>query len=244
MKRFFAHSVHALLLIGGVVACYSGPTVTREYAGASNGAEGSDADGGTGTTGTTCATGLTACGQSCVDAKIDPANCGKCSNACGAGVCSNGACLSSCPAPTTNCSGSCVDTSTSSENCGGCGKPCSGGKACTSGACSCGATPALATLQDILTRSCATTGCHAGARPAENLLLTAGNSYAELVNVPSSCSGKMLVVPGAADQSYLMNKLTGAGMCTGSVMPKKGAELSASQIDLFRAWICNGAPNK
>jgi hypothetical protein len=65
-----------------------------------------------------------------------------------------------------------------------------------------------------------------------------------MVNVPSSaCSGRVRVVPSDVDRSYFMNKLTGVGMCAGSVMPKAGGALPAAQIDLFRTWICNGAAN-
>ena len=37
--------------------------------------------------------------------------------------------------------------------------------------------------------------------------------------------------------SYLVNKLTGNGLCSGSRMPKTGAALSAAEIDTVRAWI-------
>jgi hypothetical protein len=50
------------------------------------------------------------------------------------------------------------------------------------------------------------------------------------------------VVPGSVSTSYLVNKLTGVGMCSGSQMPLTGS-LSSSQVDQIRAWICNGAPN-
>jgi hypothetical protein len=87
--------------------------------------------------------------------------------------------------------------------------------------------------------------CHAGSRPAAGLSLSAGTSYTQLVNQPASgCSdGRLRVVPGRPDQSYLMNKLTGVGMCFGRQMPLMGASLSATQIDLVRAWICRGALN-
>ena len=81
--------------------------------------------------------------------------------------------------------------------------------------------------------------------PAEGLNLNAGKAYAALVNAPSSqCGGgTLLVKPGAVGESYLVNKLTGQGMCFGSRMPKGGSSLSQAQIDLVRTWICAGAPN-
>jgi hypothetical protein len=91
---------------------------------------------------------------------------------------------------------------------------------------------------------CAGMGCHGGMRPSENLnLTTASVAFTELVNVRAGqCGGsKTLVVPGDPAASYLVNKLTGVGMCSGSVMPKAGGELSAAQIDVVRAWIGAGA---
>ncbi|MDP9000217.1 MAG: hypothetical protein M3O46_08920 [Myxococcota bacterium] len=44
----------------------------------------------------------------------------------------------------------------------------------------------------------------------------AANAYAQLVNVPSTrdgCDAGLLVSPGHVDNSYLVNKLTGIGMC-------------------------------
>ena len=96
-------------------------------------------------------------------------------------------------------------------------------------------------VQPIFDADC-TTACHSGARPAGGLSLVAGSSHGELVNVTSTCSGRKYVVPSSPQTSYLMNKLTGVGMCAGSIMPKIGGELSQSQIDLIRRWICQGAP--
>ncbi len=40
-----------------------------------------------------CASGLKRCGKACIDVRADPANCGACGNACGAGeVCAGGTC--------------------------------------------------------------------------------------------------------------------------------------------------------
>jgi hypothetical protein len=81
-------------------------------------------------------------------------------------------------------------------------------------------------------------------RPAEGLdLSSASVAFSGLVNVRAGqCGGaKVRVVPGDPAASYLLNKLTGVGMCSGSVMPKAGSELSAAQIDVIRAWIGSGA---
>jgi hypothetical protein len=81
-------------------------------------------------------------------------------------------------------------------------------------------------------------------RPSEGLdLSSASVAFGALVNVRTGqCGGsKVRVVPGDPAASYLIAKLTGVGMCSGSVMPKTGGELSSAQIDIIRAWIGAGA---
>jgi hypothetical protein len=95
-----------------------------------------------------------------------------------------------------------------------------------------------------LEATCAGTGCHSGARPKENLLLTAAAAFDEMVGVASEqCSGKTLVDPGSPSTSYLLNKLLGQGMCSGTAMPKADMRLPQSEIDEISAWICAGAPD-
>ena len=53
----------------------------------------------------------------------------------------------------------------------------------------------------------------------------------------------MLVDPGSPSTSYLMQKLLGTDICTGTQMPKAGASLPSGDIDLIAAWICVGAPD-
>lgn len=112
-----------------------------------------------------------------------------------------------------------------------------------------------ADIQPILTETCATNGCHAqtggtpggrpsGAGPGEvnsDLVLDAAVAYDVLVDVPSGCNGMDFVEPGDVSASYLMNKLTGSGMCGGTKMPKGGAPFTQEQLDLIGSWICAGA---
>lgn len=194
-------------------------------------------------TGPACPVGQTLCGADCVDLTSSGSNCGSCGHVC-AGVCSASRCVQMCPPGTTNCSGSCVDLQSSASSCGACGQACPAGKSCVAGACTCGPPISFAgQVQPIFTAGC-TSGCHSGMHPAASLSLVTGSAIASLVNVPSSsCSQRLRVSPGMADQSYLMNKLTGTNLCSGSQMPKTGGALSASALDLISGWICEGAPN-
>ena len=77
------------------------------------------------------------------------------------------------------------------------------------------------------------------------LNLTAARSYAGLVNVAASqCKdGRKRVVPGSPSTSYLVQKLTGVNLCSGTQMPKAGQGLPAAQTQTIVNWICGGAPN-
>ena len=86
--------------------------------------------------------------------------------------------------------------------------------------------------------SCVGSGCH-GYNGAQS-------AYDTLVNVPATrdlCNpGMLLVDPGNVAGSYLINKLTGEGMCPGTArMPPD--PLPDAQIQLVVEWICSGAPN-
>ena len=86
-------------------------------------------------------------------------------------------------------------------------------------------------------RGCSGAECHRGGWP-----------YGALVNAPSQRDGctttRILVTPGSLEQSYLMNKLTGIGMCPGTLrMPFGGDALPAGEIQTIADWICAGAPN-
>jgi hypothetical protein len=75
------------------------------------------------------------------------------------------------------------------------------------------------------------------------MTLASGSSYAALVGIASStCTGLVRVTPGSVPNSYLMNKLSGSGICNGTQMPKAGSALPASNMSAITGWICQGAP--
>lgn len=81
---------------------------------------------------TGCATGLTECGDACVNTNGDAANCGACGATCEAGfVCDGGGtCALTCQAGLTDCGGTCTNVQADRANCGACGTPCAGGEVC------------------------------------------------------------------------------------------------------------------
>jgi hypothetical protein len=146
------------------------------------------------------------------------------------------------------CGGSCIGTQTDARNCGACGKTCGGGQICSSGMCQCTgstSTSFASAVQPIFNASCAVNGCHAGTAPKQGLTLVAGASYGSLVGVAASeCgSSRKRVQPGDPATSYLMDKLLGVNLCSGSQMPKSGQSLPKTEIDAIGAWICAGAQN-
>lgn len=97
-------------------------------------------------------------------------------------------------------------------------------------------------VQPIFSASCASASCHGGAFPLEGLSLEAGKAYASLVGVLASQCSLNRVEPGDASQSYLTQKLEGAGSCfLGSRMPAGSAPLDSATLALIRAWIDQGA---
>jgi hypothetical protein len=106
-----------------------------------------------------------------------------------------------------------------------------------------GGTPLLPTFQSIQTnvfdRICTT--CHLGATAPQGLRLDAANSYALLVGVTSAQEPPLVrVQPGNPGNSYLIRKLEGT-QTVGDRMPLNLTPLPASDIQVIRQWIQDGA---
>ena len=99
----------------------------------------------------------------------------------------------------------------------------------------------------VFTAKCS--GCHNGSNPPNGALpgsqnLTAGNSFAALVNVASLEQPALLrVKPGDPANSYLIQKLEGSAGISGQRMPLGGPYLDQATIDQVKSWITSGAPN-
>ncbi|MEO0652444.1 MAG: hypothetical protein AAFZ65_17350 [Planctomycetota bacterium] len=97
-----------------------------------------------------------------------------------------------------------------------------------------------ASVQPILTSSCALSGCHQTAGQSPNL--SDGNSHAATVDVGSNQDLKDLIEPGSPAASYLVDKVEG-NPSQGSPMPLGAPSLSALELALIRAWVEAGALN-
>jgi uncharacterized protein (TIGR03118 family) len=104
-------------------------------------------------------------------------------------------------------------------------------------------TVTLAQLQaTIFTPICST--CHTGVGTTlpgvQNL--TAGNTWAALVNVASVEAPTLKrVLPGDPANSYIIQKLEGAAGIGGARMPLGGPYLDQATIDKVKVWIADGA---
>ena len=102
----------------------------------------------------------------------------------------------------------------------------------------------LSTLQEeVLDRHCVT-DCHEGVNAASNLRLEREQTYRALVNQASQqLTGKIRVVPGDPESSYLIIKMEGGAGMVGVQMPRLAPPRPQSEINALRGWISRGAPD-
>jgi len=101
--------------------------------------------------------------------------------------------------------------------------------------------------QQIFNVSCLSAGCHNSVARAGDLVLEAGVSYDNLVDVlpfnPSARDdGLLRVEPFDAVNSFLLIKLIGPPPEQGIRMPQGKPPLPQSQINMIQQWILDGAP--
>jgi hypothetical protein len=102
--------------------------------------------------------------------------------------------------------------------------------------------PRLAEIEALIFRpSCTFSSCHGDVTPRENLSLVAP-TFSQLVgHEATQAPGKMRVVPGRPQDSYLIEKLTSPRPTSGARMPMGQAPLPATSIEAIRRWIEMGA---
>jgi hypothetical protein len=94
----------------------------------------------------------------------------------------------------------------------------------------------------IFTTNCTSYGCHQGLDPTAGLDLEGAQAWTQLVSVPSTQCGGSRVAPGSASASVLVYALTGSGCANLDRMPPGLEPVPDDQVDLARAWVCQGAP--
>jgi hypothetical protein len=94
-------------------------------------------------------------------------------------------------------------------------------------------------------RACISCHTNVGRTPPAGLMLTHDVAYDQIVNMPSTKkAGAIRVIPGDADNSYLVHKVEGLTDIVGLRMPYSGPPyLTDGQIMILKRWIALGAPN-
>ncbi len=101
----------------------------------------------------------------------------------------------------------------------------------------------LSQLQtSLFTPTCAVAGCHSAASAQAGLILAAGRTFNETVNVPSSGRPQFdIIEPGDPESSYMIKKLRGDADIAGQRMPRGGPSLSDERIAEVISWTNAGA---
>ncbi len=70
----------------------------------------------------------------------------------------------------------------------------------------------------------------------------AGGIAREIAVPATECCNLIAVIdPGHPESSYLLNKLSGRGLCDGAQMPIGRTPFSADDLRVLSDWICQGA---
>ena len=97
-------------------------------------------------------------------------------------------------------------------------------------------------IQEIFTRKgCSASSCHGSSQQA-GMDLRSGSAYANLVNVIATQSSVARVIPGNANDSYIIVKVEGR-QTVGQRMPLGGAALDNIDLTNLKNWINQGAKN-
>lgn len=98
--------------------------------------------------------------------------------------------------------------------------------------------PTFSNVQNILSSSCATSGCHDSSTEQNGVNLT---SYDDVMNSVGQQYGENVVQADDAAGSPLVDKIESGNPEFGDRMPPGGPYLSTDDIDLIKDWINEGA---
>ena len=94
-----------------------------------------------------------------------------------------------------------------------------------------------AIYDNVLSKSCAFSSCH-GENAAGQLRLANREDLETMIGASSSQDPqKMLIVPSAPEESYLMHKLYGENLVSGTDRMPPGVPLCESKITAIANWI-------
>ena len=122
--------------------------------------------------------------------------------------------------------------------CGGSSTGSNGGNNGGNGGNEIGMEPTFSNVQQIFQQSCGGAGCHISQRTNGVRL----NTYQNVIESRGSTYGELIVQPGDADGSPLVDKIE-PNPDIGSRMPENGYFLSEDRINQIRQWINDGAEN-
>lgn len=100
---------------------------------------------------------------------------------------------------------------------------------------------------NIFDQKCAVPGCHVQGSAAFGLVLSDGQAYGNLVDIPAQGPQSLTILrvkPGMPDSSYLVWKIEGRPGITGQRMPRGAPPLSQGEIDAVIRWIQGATFNK
>lgn len=106
--------------------------------------------------------------------------------------------------------------------------------------------PTYDAIASAVFQGCSTRSCHSDFSAKGGLVLTPEKAYDQLVNVPAEdanakAKGKLRVVPGNPEASFLFQKITEPAVDEGDRMPQRLPKLQDDHIAAIRSWIANGA---
>jgi hypothetical protein len=100
---------------------------------------------------------------------------------------------------------------------------------------------------NIFDQKCAVPGCHVQGSAAFGLVLSEGQAYGNLIDVPAQGPQSLTIMrvkPGLPDSSYLVWKIEERQGIEGERMPRGGPPLPQEEIDAIKRWIQGATFNK